>query len=76
MKTLLGTNCFPSCAAAEHYYWPCLFGKGVRHCKSRDSKLVAWVSAKILAKEIVIGKPAVKSGQEVIIKDDRYHIAE
>ena len=70
MKTLLGTNCFPSFSRACAYYKPYLYP----HTERLD--LEEYVKEKIASDEITIGPPLVKAGQTLIIKDNRYHITE
>jgi hypothetical protein len=63
MKITTGTNFFPSKAHALNYYKSYGFDRfGVEN--------------KIRLKEIKIGKPEIKEGQELKVIDNRWHICE
>jgi hypothetical protein len=75
MKTICGTYYFPTFLAAILYYTPYLGGAvsdieaSIRHGDAR-----ALVVEKIKDGEIHIGKPEIKEGQELVLKDNRWHI--
>ena len=67
-KTTIGTNCFPSKFRAELFYANCLGDN------QEQFEVAEYVKDKIKAGEITIGKPLVKTGQKLLIIDNRYHI--
>lgn len=69
-KTNYGTCYFPSIAHAEFYYHGYIGGN------VKPSEISQLVRHKLESKEIHIGKPELKSGQELKLIDNRWHICE
>ena len=70
MKVTTGTNCFPSIAHAEFYYFGYIGG----NVKSKEVSDL--VRHKIENNEIIIGSPKLKENQEKKLIDNRWHICE
>lgn len=77
MKT--GTCYFPTYGAAMRYYRPYLdnYVRGPHARKNqRTQALRHWIDSKLNLGEIHIGKPPLKPGDVLTIKDNRYHVTE
>jgi hypothetical protein len=80
--TITGTSYFPHFSYAMNYYRPYLglpFYTGgdenpLKIKRGKDKDCYNWVADKISAGEIHIGKPPLKPGETLFIKDNRYHI--
>ena len=68
MITITGTCYFPTIDSAIAYYH--------RQYSDIYSVTKEIVADKIKSEEIYIGRPALKSGETLFIKDNRYHIQE
>lgn len=64
---ITGTSYFPSIMDAENYYTP-------YWNSAKDRDFTRWVRLKIASGEIHIGKPPLKPGETLFIKDNRYHV--
>lgn len=68
MKNItIGTNHFPT------YNDACIYYRQYNH-NSSWAITESSVDSKIETDEIVIGKPPIKDGQELLVIDNRYHI--
>ncbi len=75
MKT--GTCYFPTYGAAMRYYRPYCAPFDTQYGRTQRTQVVRDViNAKLNGQEIHIGKPVLKPGQTLTIKDNRYHITD
>ena len=80
--TIVGTSYFPTRADAINHYRPYLgdpyyLGGDTTPRKTKKEKDIEcdkWVAQKIFHGEIHIGKPPLKPGESLFIKEGRYHI--